>query len=144
MSKDYLEIKLQSTDSKAKFSASSRENPDLIVDYFPPVGTGEGYTSLELLLISFSSCISTTLLTLLRAKMKKVVSGITVTAKGIVKEEHPKALSHIQLELAIKSHDATDAEVKQALTVSEEKLCPVWAMIKGNVEVDVSFTIQKN
>ena len=144
MNKDYLEIKLQSIDDKAKLSASSRENPELIVDYFPPIGTGQGYTSLELLLISFASCISTTLVALLRAKMKKNVSGITAIAKGAVKEEHPKALSHIQLALTIQSDDITEADVKQALAVSEEKLCPVWAMIKGNVTIDVSFAIHKS
>lgn len=143
MSTDYLETTLRTIDDKVKYSASSRQNPEVIIDYFPPLGTGEGYTSLELLLISFSSCVTSILLALLRGKMKRTVPEITACTKGTVKEEHPKAISHIQLELAITSADATEEDVKRALAASEEKLCPVWAMIKGNVEVDVSFTLRK-
>lgn len=143
MSKEYLEITLRSANGKARYSAAARQNPELVVDYFPPVGTGEGYTSLELLMISFTSCISTVLVTLLRTKMQKTVTGITASAKGTVRDEHPKALSRLDAELIIASPDAAVADVERALAVSEEKLCPVWSMIKGNVEINVSFTIIK-
>lgn len=143
MGKGYLEVQLQTINDKVKFSAQSRSNPELIIDYFPPFGNGEGYTSLELLLISFSSCISTTLLTLLRAKRGKTVSSIKVNTKGILREEHPKALSHIQLELTIASEDLHESDIEQALAVSQEKLCPVWAMIKGNVEINVKYSITR-
>jgi len=36
---------------KAKFSCSADNKPEIIIDYTPPVGDGEGYTSLELLLL---------------------------------------------------------------------------------------------
>lgn len=68
---DTLNVKLQTIDEKAMFSATARENPEITIDYFPPVGTGKGYTSLELLMASFGSCVSTTLLSLLRYRMKK-------------------------------------------------------------------------
>lgn len=57
-----LTVKLQTIDEKAMFSATARDNTQVIVDYFPPVGTGHGYTSLELFMISFGSCVSTTIL----------------------------------------------------------------------------------
>jgi putative redox protein len=143
MSKDYLEINLHTVNDKVKFVSNSRNNQEINIDYFPPIGSGEGYTSLELLLISFSSCISTTVLTLLRAKMHKNIAALKTNAKGVVRDEHPKALSHIQIEMIFESQDLEEADVKAALAVSEEKLCPVWAMIKGNVEVSVSYVINK-
>ena len=136
-----LSVKLQTIDDKAMFSASARENPAVVIDYFPPVGTGKGYTSLELLMISFGSCVSTVLMTLLRYKMQKTVSGVSAEVDGTVREEHPKALDHIQLRLKIQAKDLTDAEVKEALKIAEDTMCPVWAMLKGNVAINTETEI---
>lgn len=75
--------------------------------------------------------------------MKRSVSAINAKAKGYVKDEHPKALSKIELELSIESSDTQEADVEKTLVALENKLCPVWAMIKGNVEVETRFTIQQ-
>jgi len=136
-----LMVKLQSIDNKAMYSATARENPAIVIDYFPPVGTGKGYTSLELLMASFASCVSTTLLSVLRYKKKKVVNDISAEVEGTVREVHPKALEHILLRLKIKAKDLTETEVRETLIVLEEKLCPVWAMMKGNVSVSVEVEI---
>ena len=138
-----LMVKLQSIDDKAMYSATARENPAIVIDYFPPVGTGKGYTSLELLMASFGSCVSTTLLSVLRYKKKKIVSDISAEVEGTVREVHPKALEHILLRLKIKAKDLTETEVRETLIVLEEKLCPVWAMIKGNVTVSVEVEISE-
>jgi len=136
-----LMVNLQSIDDKAMYSATARENPAIVIDYFPPVGTGKGYTSLELLMASFASCVSTTLLSVLRYKKKKVVNDISAEVEGTVREVHPKALEHILLRLKIKAKDLTETEVRETLIVLEEKLCPVWAMMKGNVSVSVEVEI---
>ncbi len=138
-----LTVKLQTIDDKAMFNATARNNPAVTVDYFPPIGTGNGYTSLELLMIAFGSCVSTTLLTLLRYKMKKSVIGLSAEVNGTVREEHPKTLQHILLLLKIKSKDLTEAEVQATLKIAEDTMCPVWAMIKGNVTVEVKTEISE-
>ena len=134
-----LNISLHSRDDKVKFSATARDNPEIVIDYSPPIGTGEGYTSLELLMASYGSCVSTTVLTILRHQMRKKVDGISVDVQGVVRDEHPKALERMNVALNIKASDLSEPEVRQALAVAEEKLCPVWAMIKGNVEIDIEF-----
>jgi uncharacterized OsmC-like protein len=63
--------------------------------------------------------------------MKKFVGGISVEAEGTVREEHSKALSHIQLRLKIQAKDLTDEEVRTALKTTEDIKCPVWSMMKG-------------
>ena len=136
-----LTVKLQTIDEQVKLRVEARENPEVIIDYFPPIGTGEGYTSLELLMAAFGSCVSTTLITILRHRMKKTVNGITTEVEGSVRKEHPKALSHILLRLKITAQDVTEAEVRDTLVILEEKLCPVWAMIKGNVDIDTDIEI---
>jgi putative redox protein len=143
MEKGYLEINLRTVNDKVRFMANSRSNPEVAIDYHPPIGNDEGYTSLELLMISFSSCISTALLTLLRAGMHRKINSLDVNARGIERTEHPKCLSNIHLDMTFVSPDAEDLDIKKAIALAEEKFCPVWAMIKGNVEVSVSFTINR-
>jgi len=140
---DTLTVKMQTIDEKAMFSATARDNPEIIIDYFPPIGSGKGYTSLELFLASFGSCVSTTLLSLLRYRMKKKADGVEVELEGTVRKEHPKALEHILLTLTVKSNELSEAEAMEALKVAEDKLCPVWSMIKGNVNVDAKIEIRE-
>ena len=136
-----LNVRLHTLDDKTRFSAAARDNPEVVVDYFPPVGTGKGYTSLEILMISFGSCISSVLMTLLRYRMKKTVNGVSTEVSGAVREEHPKVLEHILVSIKIKAKDLSDAEVQTALKLAEDTMCPVWAMIKGNVTVEVKTEI---
>jgi len=49
--------------------------------------------------------------------------------------------SVINLDLALKSADITDAEFEKVIGMADEKLCPVYAMIKGNVDVVINRTI---
>lgn len=140
---DTLTVKLQSLDEKVMLSATARDNPQIIIDYFPPVGTGQGYTSLELLMASFGSCVSSTLVTLLRHKMQKVVNGITVNVEGFVRDNHPKALERMEVALNIKAENLAEQEVRQALKALEDTICPVWAMIKGNVVIDITVKISE-
>ena len=136
-----LKIELNVLDEKFKFGGTARSNPEVVIDYFPPVGTGEGYTSLEMLMLSFGSCISTTVGSILRYRMKKTITGIRVTVCGVVKEEHPKCLSEINAVIEFTSNDLTEYDVETALSDAEDKFCPVWAMIKGNAKIDVQCKI---
>jgi len=138
---DTLTVKLQSLDDKAMFGMAARENPEVIIDYFPPVGTGQGYTSLELLMASFGSCVGTTILTLLRFRLHKTIIGISLNIDGDVRENHPKALERMHVTLRINAPDLTEAEVRQVLHTAEESVCPVWSMLKGNVEIDFVIEI---
>jgi len=140
---DTLTVKMQTIDEKTMFSATARENPEIIIDYFPPIGSGKGYTSLELFMASFGSCVSSTLLSLLRYRMKKKVDGVVVEVQGTVREEHPKALQHILLNLTFKSKELSKAEALEVLKVAKDKMCPVWSMIKGNVDVGVKMEISE-
>lgn len=138
---DTLCIKLETMDDKVMFRATARENPGVIIDYSPPIGTGKGYTSLELLMASYASCVSTTILTILRHKMHKTVDGVSARIEGNIRESHPKSLEHMHVALIIKAEDLTEPEVRQALKVAEEAMCPVWAMLKGNVTTDFLIEI---
>jgi len=128
---------------KISFRGEVENNQPVLIDYFPPYGDANGYTSLELFLLSLSSCLGTSVLTLIR-RTGKSVTGLKIDSKGYRKKEHPTSFKMIELKLYIKSSDVENIDIDKAIKVSEDMLCPVWNMIKGNVEIDVSYEIENS
>ncbi len=137
---EQLEVTMALTNQKIQFTGVSRSNPAITMDYFPPLGDGAGYTGLELLLMSLSGCSATAIVHLLR-KMRKDVAGFHIHATGIRQEQLPTAFKTIILEFSLTSQDAEPADLQKAIQLAEETYCPVWAMIKNNVEVITKSTI---
>ncbi len=136
MAEQLEEVTVQLTNHKVQFTGVSKANPERPVafDYKPPLGDGQGYNGLELLLMSLSGCSGTSVVYLLR-KMGKDVAGFTVQAKGLRRTQPPIKFEKIFLEFILQSKDAQDADVQKAIRMSEESVCPVWQMVKNNVEV---------
>lgn len=131
---DLLEIEVTLTNDKVQFTGVSKSNPAITFDYKPPLGDGQGYTGLELFLMSFAACSGTTIVALLR-DMGKNISGFKVNAKGIRRDQHPTSFEKIILDFMLHSQNAEDADFQKAVQLSEDSFCPVWAMLKNNVEV---------
>ncbi len=139
---EQLEVAVELTNQKVQFNGISMSNPDMPItfDYKPPIGDGQGYTGLELLLMSFAGCSGTSVVYLLR-KMGKNISGFNVRAKGVRRDQPPLTFQKIFLEFIIHSKDTEDANVQKAIEMSEESVCPVWQMVKNNVEVETGFKV---
>lgn len=135
-----LNSSIKLVNNKLHFIGSVDNNEPISIDYIAPLGDDLGYTSLELLLLSLSSCLGSAMLTLLRG-MHKTITNFEITAKGQRKEEHPTRFKSIHLEISLSSPDATREDVHKVINLAEEKYCPVWSMIKGNTTVETSFTI---
>ena len=127
--------------NKLNFSGNVIGNNPISIDYTPPLGDNLGYTSLELLLLSLSSCLGSSILVFLR-KMQKNINGLEIKATGVRKEEHPTCFKTITLELFLRSIDTTEQDLIKVTKLSEETYCPVWAMLKGNVDINVEFHIE--
>ena len=125
---------------KLHFNGQVENNAPVSIDYISPLGDDAGYTSLELLLLSLSSCVGSAILTFLR-KMRKNITGLEILSRGIRRNEHPTGFGTIYLEIKLKSSDTTEDDLKKVLKLSEDTYCPVWAMIKGNVEVVINQQI---
>jgi putative redox protein len=140
-----LEVSAELINQKVQFKGISKSNPDRPVqfDYKPPVGDGQGFAGLELLLLSLAGCSGTAVVFLLR-KMGRTISGLKVNARGIKREVHPMSFEKIFLEFVIDSEDTTEQNILRAIQLSEESICPVWAMIKNNVEVITGYKIEKS
>jgi putative redox protein len=135
-----MEVSVDSTNQKLGYTGVLRSHPAIPIDYIPPFGDGQGYTPLELLLMSLAACSGGTIGLLLR-KMGKTISGIKVNTKGIRREQHPTSFQKIFLEFVVTSGDVKDADIQKAIKLAEESVCPVWAMVKGNAEIVTEFKI---
>ena len=142
MSERLEEVTVHLTNQKVQFIGVSKSNPDhsITFDYKPPIGDGQGYNGLELLLMSLSGCSATAIVYLLR-KMGKTVSGLEVNAKGIRREQPPIKFEKIFLEFILNSKDTKDADIQKAIQLADQSVCPVWQMVKNNVEVVSEYKI---
>ncbi len=129
-----VEVHATLANEKIQFAAAAGSNPPILCDYRPPLGDGAGYTGLELLLVSLAACSGTSVVSMLR-KMRKTVTALAIRAKGIRRDQHPTAFEKIFLDFTLHSPDAADADLQKAVELSEQTYCPVWAMLKGNVDV---------
>ncbi|MBI5726827.1 MAG: OsmC family protein [Ignavibacteriales bacterium] len=137
-----LQTSISLINDRLHFSGTTAGMVPVSIDYTPPLGDNLGYTSLELLLLSLTSCIGSAILTFLR-KMRKSISGCEINARGIRKQEHPTAFETIYISIILRSADTADEDLKKVLQLAEDTFCPVWAMVKGNVSVITDFTITK-
>jgi putative redox protein len=141
MTLNKLETTTTLVNGKVRFSGNARNIPSVFMDYFPPVGDGEGYTGLEMLLLSLSGC-SCTAIKILLQKMNKTVDGLRVEASGIRQETAPYAFSRIDLNYMLTSPDASETDLEKAIRLAETSMCPVWSLLKGNVEIIVKSRVQ--
>lgn len=135
-----LKVKGSLVDDRVQFVASARDNPAVQCDFFPPIGSGEGYTGLEVLLLSLAVCSATTLAYLLR-KEGKQVTGCEVAAEGTMKELPAVGFESAELYFDLTSPDATGEDLDRALDLARDSACPVWQMVKGNFEISARYDI---
>lgn len=135
-----LTVSVKRTNQKLHFEGVSVNNPDISIpfDFTPPLGDGCGFAGLELLLMSFTGCVSTTVIFLLQ-RMDKHIESYSASAEG-VRSEHPLALKEIHLTIHIKSEDITDSDMKNVIKQTEI-FSPVWQAIKNNVNAEVTYEL---
>jgi putative redox protein len=143
MSAEPVDINLELVNEGLRFSACARGNDPVYSDSPPPFSFGEGYTPTELFLISLGTCSGSTIVSLLRKKRKTVVT-FKMTVEGFKREEHPQIFEKIILHCELDSPDATDEDMRRCIELTEEKYCPVWAMVKGNVIVFCEYKIKSD
>jgi len=142
MENNFLNVGLKLIDKGLKFQTKAGNNPEIITDYIPPLGNNEGYMPLELFLISFGTCVSGTVLPILR-KMQKDIEEYSMTVKGIRKTEHPTGFSKIIFEMFVKSKNTTVEEIEKVVKMSETTYCPIWSMLKSDIEIETKISISE-
>ena len=115
---------------------------DVLMDY--PMGSGEslaGPTPLTMLLASLAACSVNSVMAVLN-RMHQPVADLIVEAHATRSTEHPTVLREISLAFTVKGDAGDPAAVSRALQLSEERLCPVWNMLKANTPIEAGFRIE--
>jgi len=73
--------------------------------------------------------------------MGQEVKDLTVHARGTKKEIHPAVFTSIELDFEFRGGTLDPASVEKALALSEERFCPVWAMVKTVAPVKATYRI---
>ena len=142
MSIGQVDVCVSLVNQKVQFKGISKDNPDSPIpfDYLPPMGDGQGFLGLEMLVMSFAGCVSTGIVFLLRRLGKNVIS-FKMNATG-VKRAKPLSLERICLEIILESDNTDDSEIQNVIEQAEG-LSPVWLALKNNVEVVSEYKIIK-
>ena len=100
-----------------------------------------GLTPLKLLLASLTGCIGNTVPMLL-AKRGQAVREFKVKVTGHRRDEHPTVFTSIDVEFVLHGDGLDPAVVEHCITVADEKLCPVWAMLRPATPIFTSYRIE--
>jgi len=119
---------------------SGRAGQAVALDFAADDQPLDGFLPLELLLTSLAGCSGQVVVGLLK-RMGQEVGDLTVRARGAKKEIHPKVLVSIELEFEFRGGRLDGASVEKALALSEERFCPVWAMLKGGTPIKATYRL---
>ncbi|ADC90162.1 OsmC family protein [Thermocrinis albus DSM 14484] len=108
---------------------------------FGPLKVGEqGYRPMELILVALAGCSGVDVANILRKKRQKV-KDIRIEVLGTRREEHPRIYQHIKLKYIIVGEGIDPKAVDQAIELSVNKYCSVYAMLVKSVPIEVEREI---
>ena len=134
-----LKTTVQLLNEKLHFEGKVDGNEPVSIDYTPPLGDNLGYTSLELFLLSLSSCTGSAILVILR-KMKKNIDFFEINSTGYRNEEHPTGFHTIRMQVNLKSNNITPDDMTKAIDMMKG-ICPVLSMLDSNIKVIIEYNI---
>ena len=133
-------VDLKRTSGNVHFETVSADHPALSIpfDFTPPLGSGDGLSGLEALVMTFSGCVSTAIVAL-TLRLGKHIGSYAVKAEG-ERAEQPLSLQKIFFHIELASRDITADDMDWVLRQAEA-ISPVWLAIKGNVAIETSYQI---
>lgn len=103
-------------------------------------GENSGPQPLEMLLVGLGSCTGMDVISLLK-KMRQDVTGYEVSVSGERATEHPKIFTSIVVEHVVSGRNLSEDAVRKAIHLSEDKYCPVGAMLSKAASVEHSYRV---
>ena len=95
----------------------------------------------QLLLAGLIGCTGMDVVSILR-KMQVNFDDLEIKVEADNASEHPKVYQNIHLTYIVKGKDIPEDKVKKAVALSQEKYCPVSAMLKKATPVTYDIVIK--
>jgi putative redox protein len=112
----------------------------LLMDYPLKGEDPAGFKPLETLLASLAGCAGDTLAILLR-KTRQPFIGLQVEVRAQRRDEHPTIFTQIHMDFKVRGSNLVQSQVQDVLKEAEERVCPVWAMLKASTPIATSLTV---
>jgi putative redox protein len=98
---------------------------------------------MELLLISLGSCTGSDVVSILQKK-RVALDYIELNINGEQSDTHPKIFTKIHVEYIFYGEDIEKKDVEQAINLTQNKYCPISAMLNESSDITHSYQIKKN
>ncbi|MDA8216251.1 MAG: OsmC family protein [Dehalococcoidales bacterium] len=124
-----------------RWKAESGSGHSVIID--GPVeagGENAGFRPMELMLVALGGCMAYDMLMIL-TRMREDITGYELKANGERADDPPTVYTSVKLEHTITGHDVSEANVKRALSLAENKYCSASAMFSKTAKLTNSFRI---
>jgi len=124
-----------------QFVGSAESGHAVLLDAAPGVGGSDtAPRPMELLLISLGGCTGMDVVSILR-KMRIEWDRFEVLLEAERAPEHPKVFTKIHLIYRIWGDDIPEDKLKKAIDLSQERYCPVTAMLNKIAEITYRYEI---
>ena len=95
---------------------------------------------MELVLLALGSCSGCDVVSILNKK-QVILQGFEINIDSERSENYPKVFTKIHLDYIFYGKDINPLHVERAITLSKEKYCSVYAMLKNSVSITSSYKI---
>jgi putative redox protein len=103
-------------------------------------GSDAATRPLELLLMSLGSCTGSDVASILHKK-RVPLDHLEVLVTGERVEEHPRVYEKIHVEYVFYGTGLKTADLERAVALTQDKYCPVTAMLRASCEVSHSYRV---
>ncbi|MEJ5338957.1 MAG: OsmC family protein [Aquificaceae bacterium] len=100
----------------------------------------QGFRPMELLLAALAGCSGVDISQILKKKRQEV-RDIQIDVKGTRRDEYPRVYEKISLRYRVYGKNVKEKAVEEAIRLSVEKYCSVYAMLSKACHIEVSFEV---
>jgi len=97
-------------------------------------------TPMEMILFALASCSGADVISILNKK-KISLNAFEININAKRADSYPKVFTRINLEYVFYGKEIKSEHVERAITLSQEKYCSVYAMLKDSVTITSSYKI---
>jgi putative redox protein len=101
---------------------------------------GQAFAPMELFLVALAGCTAMDVQWIMD-KQRQQVDRLEISARGTRREEDPTYYESINLEYTLAGPSIRKDAVERAIRLSQEKYCPVRAMVNDKVKLNITYRI---
>jgi putative redox protein len=122
------------------FVGKADSNHWVTIDSKKEFGSDAAAHPMELVLLALGSCSGCDVVSILKKKQVPL-TGFEIHIDAERAETYPKAFTKIHLEYVFYGKELNPVHLKRVIDLSQEKYCPVSAMLKPLVPITTSYRI---